>query len=93
MRLGADGEARRLAFDASPDAWTHGMLMARPMPLPRCSPNSPGYRRGCAATRNWPGLGVPASSAAGPRARWHAEATHLAAACAHRLLISLVPAR
>ncbi|MGU1234634.1 FecR domain-containing protein [Pseudomonas aeruginosa] len=33
VRLGADGEARRLAFDGLPDAWTRGMLMADRMPL------------------------------------------------------------
>ncbi|MCO2065754.1 FecR family protein [Pseudomonas aeruginosa] len=44
--LGADGEARRLAFDGLPDAWTRGMLMADRMPLAEVLAELARYRRG-----------------------------------------------
>ncbi|MBG7531498.1 FecR family protein [Pseudomonas aeruginosa] len=46
VRLGADGEARRLAFDGLPDAWTRGMLMADRMPLAEVLAELARYRRG-----------------------------------------------
>ncbi|MCO3402565.1 FecR family protein [Pseudomonas aeruginosa] len=42
----ADGEARRLAFDGLPDAWTRGMLMADRMPLAEVLAELARYRRG-----------------------------------------------
>ncbi|HBO0587434.1 TPA: FecR family protein, partial [Pseudomonas aeruginosa] len=46
VRLGTDGEARRLAFDGLPDAWTRGMLMADRMPLAEVLAELARYRRG-----------------------------------------------
>ncbi|MBG7026639.1 FecR family protein [Pseudomonas aeruginosa] len=46
VRLGNDGEARPLARDDMPDAWTRGMLMAARMPLAELLGELGRYRRG-----------------------------------------------